>query len=638
MSQIVIQKLIILGPRYKRTLDFDEGLNIIRGDRTSGKSLVLNLIDYCLGKKSKIDLKVQKELNKHCDRIFIELKIDNEIITLFRLLKEKQTKIGIYFCSFSDIDEYIPKRVEVKEAMQLLMRKLNINEYKRSKYKAHSNEQEIETISFRDIFRYVYIKQHSLGTDDFLENKSVFVKNKNPYAFEMIFNLTEHDKNQLLEEIVNIKNKIINLNKEIEGYTTYLRVKEAEDFNELTAKANKIEDKIKEQIVTKESIIRQNGSNTISENNMYIKLKNRLLKLTNEINDLHNLKGELQTSLVSKKLLIVEYETEKFEIDTTLEINYKLVVPEQDIECPLCHSTVKSHIHNISRPDNMLNKIQKEIENKIKLVNSIVEKEENKIIDIEESISKLLKEQSILETAIQEFAKETSVPFLSIIDSINSLINNYNKEKEIINECIRIHHKIDETNDLIGDLDREKERLEKELEKLKISEDNKKEIFEFINKKYKHYMERLKYNVGEDTYIDYEKYIPYHEGASVFEHESGGLIECMQIAYLASILESKKERYAVGHPGVLLLDTLSKYLGTIKTEHGEESIQVEERINDPEVYEEIYKILLELGKDYQIIVVDNTPPKLYTPYTKYTFLAGEKGLINLNVNEIKGLE
>lgn len=638
MSQIVIQKLIILGPRYKRTLDFDKGLNIIRGDRTSGKSLVLNLIDYCLGKKSKIDLKVQKELNKYSDRVFIEIKIDNEVLTLFRLLKEKQTKIGIYFCSFSDIDEYIPKIVEVKEAMQLLMLKLNINEYKRSKYKAHSNEQEIETISFRDIFRYVYIKQHSLGTDDFLENKSVFVKNKNPYAFEMIFNLTEPDKNQLQEEIVNIKNKIINLSKEIEGYTTYLRVKEAEDFNDLTTKANKINDKIKEQVIIKESIIRQNSGITISENNMYIKLKNRLLKLTNELNDLQNIKGELQTSLVSKKLLIEEYEEEKFEIDTTLEINYKLVVPEQDIECPLCHSTVKSHIHNISRPDNMLNKIQKEIENKIKLVNSIVEKEENKISDLEESISKFLKEQIILETAIQEFAKETSVPFLSILDSINSLINNYNKEKEIINECIRIHHKIDETNVLIGDLDRERERLEKELEKLKISEDNKKEIFEFLNKKYKEYMERLKYNVGEDTYIDYEKYIPYHEGASVFEHESGGLIECMQIAYLASILESKKENYAIGHPGVLLLDTLSKYLGTIKTEHGEESNQIEERINDPEVYEEIYKILLELGKDYQFIVVDNTPPEPYTSYTRYTFLAGEKGLINLSLNEIEGME
>lgn len=638
MSQMIIQKLIILGPRYKRTLKFDKGLNIIRGDRTSGKSLVLNLIDYCLGKGSKINLEVQKELNKHCDRVFIEIKIDNEILTFFRMLKEKQSKIGIYFCSFSEIDDYIPKRVEIKEAMQLIMLKLNINEYKRSKYKAHSNEQEIETISFRDIFRYVYIKQHALGTDDFLENKSVFIKNKNPYAFEMIFNLTEPDKNQIQEEIVNVKNKIINLNKEIEGYTTYLRVKEAEDFSELTAKANKINEKINEQVATKESIVLQNGSNTISENNMYIKLKNRLLKITDELNEMQNLKGNLQTSLASKNLLIEEYEKEKSEIDTTLEINYKLVVPEQDIECPLCHSTVKSHIHNISRPDNILNKIQKEIESKINLVKNIIEKEENKIIELDDSISKLLKEQFILETAIQEFAKETSVPFLSTIDSINSFINNYNKEKEILNECIRIHHKIDETKILIADLDREKVRLEKELEKLKISEDNKKRIFKFLNNEYKNYMKRLKYNVGEDTYINYDKYIPYHEGASVFEHESGGLLECMQIAYLASILSSKKENYAVGHPGVLLLDTLSKYLGTIKSDTGE--IQSEERINDPDVYEEIYKILIELGQDYQIIVVDNTPPESTSSYTRYTFfdLNGEKGLINLSLNEIEDVE
>lgn len=634
MSQIVIQKLIIFGPRYKRTLDFDKGLNIIRGDRTSGKSLVLNLIDYCFGKSSKIDLKVQKELNKHCDRVFIEIKIDDEVLTLFRLFKERQTKIGMYFCKFSEIDNYIPKIVEVKEAMQLIMRKLNVNEYKRSKYKAHSNEQEIETISFRDIFRYVYIKQHSLGTDDFLENKSTFIKNKNPYAFEIIFNLTEPDKNQIQEELVNIKNKIIKLNKEIEGYTTYLKVKEAEDIIELDAKSNIITEKIQEQVSSKESIIQQNSVNTISENNMYIKLKNRLLKLTNELNNLHNLKGELHTSVTSKKLLIEEYKKEKYEINTTLELNYKLIVPEQDIECPLCHSTVKSHVHNINRPDNVLSKIQKEIENKIKLVNSIIEKEQNKINELEEAIAILIKEQLILETAIQEFAKETSVPFLSIIDSINSLIQNYYKEKEIINEAIRIHRKIDETNVLIADLERERNRLEKELEKLKISEDNKKQIFEFINERYKSYMKRFKYNISEETYIDYEKYIPYHEGASVFEHDSGGLIKCMQIAYLAAILDCKKENLAVGHPGILLLDTLSKYLGTIRNEGEEQSILDDEIINDPEVYEEIYNILLELSRDFQIIVVDNTPPKHFVDYTKYTFLTGEKGLINLKLNEI----
>lgn len=81
----------------------------------------------------------------------------------------------------------------------------------------------------------------------------------------------------------------------------------------------------------------------------------------------------------------------------------------------------------------------------------------------------------------------------------------------------------------------------------------------------------------------------------------------------------------MGHPGFLMLDTLSKYLGTIQIESIEQAeIKEEERINDPEVYEEIYKILIELSNKYQIIIVDNTPPEKVSGYTNYTFFSGEK--------------
>jgi DNA repair exonuclease SbcCD ATPase subunit len=366
MGRLTINKLILLGPRYKRTLEFKDGLNIISGDRTSGKSLVLNLIDYCLGRSEKIELNVQKELDKYCDEVFLELKINNETLTFKRLLKQKQSKIAIYFCAFNVIDGYIPKTVDIKEAMHFIMRKLNINEYKRIKYKAHSTQQELETISFRDIFRYVYVKQHALGTDDFLENKAVFKRNKNPYAFEMIFNLTEPDKNQLKEELVNAKNSIDKINKEIAGLTSYLKDKDAEDFSQLMSKVANIDKQILEKKNQKEEIIKKSRENGNIENQMYIKLKNRLTEITNQIFDYQKQKKELQTSLNAKKLLRKEYEIEKSEIEATIEINYKLVVPEQSIECPLCHSVVASQIKEDNKQqEKILHKVQKEIVNKI---------------------------------------------------------------------------------------------------------------------------------------------------------------------------------------------------------------------------------------------------------------------------------
>lgn len=97
MSRMILRKLIVHGIEYRRTIHFNKDFTIISGEKTSGKSLILSLIDYCLGKKSKIDLTVQTELDAFCDQVFLELQIDDEILTLNRLLKEKQSKISIYF-------------------------------------------------------------------------------------------------------------------------------------------------------------------------------------------------------------------------------------------------------------------------------------------------------------------------------------------------------------------------------------------------------------------------------------------------------------------------------------------------------------------------------------------------------------
>jgi hypothetical protein len=647
VSRILIEKLVLQGTAYKRTLSFNKGLTIISGDKTSGKSLVLSLIDYCLGKTKKIDLNVQRELDEHCDQVFLELKIDNATITLNRLLKEKQTKISIYFCAFENMEGYTPKTVEVKEVMHLLMRKLNINEYKLIKHQRHSNKQELETVSFRDIFRYVYIHQHALGTHDFLENKDTFKRNKNPHAFKLMFNLVESDKDNLKEQLINTQNEITDTNREIVGLQSYLKDKDAEDFNELSAKSSGYEKDIEKRKQEKKSIIENSKSNSNNENEMYILLKKDLAEIANQIFNYNKQKYELQISLNSKKFLIEDYVTEQADINATLEVNYQLIIPDQQIECPLCNSTiaheVKDNVKHTITPEEKLRSINKEITNKIKLVSNLISSDNKNIDEINMKVARLAKKQAILNRAVAEFAKETDVPFLSQVDSINSIVNTLTKEQEMVKECIRIHRKIDEKIKHITDLDGEVTRLGKELEKLNVSEEYREQVFKFLNTQYKAFMTRLKYSTNGETYISTENYLPNYDGAGVYEHESGGLLECMQLSYLAAIISSKAQGHALGHPGFLLLDSLSKYVGTLKKgeQRGDNESQEQfgvnetDRINDPEVYEEMYKVLIELSANYQIIIVENTPPEKVDGYTKYTFLNGEKGLININVNEFQ---
>lgn len=633
MSSVKIKRLVLLGCDYKRTLEFRDGLTIIRGEKTSGKSLVLSLIDYCLGKSESIKLNVQKQLNEHCDQVLLELDINDEKIIFKRNLKQNHKKISIYFCSLEKIHDYTPKVVDIQDAILIIMRKLKINEYRKPKNKTHSNEQTLEIISFRDIFRYVYVNQHMLGTDDFLNNKSAFKKYKNPYAFELIFNLIEQDKDQLNHQLVNAKNNLEKINKEIFGLKSYLEDKEAEDFLLLVAEEENLKNMISKQLEEKKLIIEKNN-NISTENQMYIKLKNILINVADRKSYFEKRKAEINISISSKKLLLNDYIDEKKDIEATLEVNYKLTVDNQIIECPLCASKVHSHIkNNDEQSQDVLKNIQKDIDSKIKLVKSLIKKDLNEIKDIDSKITTLNDEQVVYNKAINKFSEKTSVPYLAQIDSINSIINSYIKKMESVNECIRLHNKIDEKDKFIKELEDEIVSLEKRIKALKINENNKSKIFDVLNKKYKEYMKRFKYDVN-NTYIDINNYIPYHDGASIFEHESGGLLECMQISFLCAIIASKDDGYAQGHPGFLLMDTISKYIGTVMSEENSDE-DIKGKIDDPEIYEEIYKIFTELSDKYQFIIVENTPPVKYNKYAKYTFLAGEEGLINLNLNELK---
>ncbi len=153
-------------------------------------------------------------------------------------------------------------------------------------------------------------------------------------------------------------------------------------------------------------------------------------------------------------------------------------------------------------------------------------------------------------------------------------------------------------------------------------------VLEFLNKEYRALLK--KFNFSTDPLVDYintDSYMPYYHDASVFDHESGGLVMCIQIAYLGAILKLKIDQPELNHPGLLMFDTVSKYLGI------NSDVTDDERL-DPQSYRAIYSFLIELQDNVQIIIVDNTPPEIASEFIKYEFYRNDlKGFINMDLNE-----
>src|SRR5699024_2491674 len=226
-------------------------------------------------------------------------------------------------------------------------------------------------------------------------------------------------------------------------------------------------------------------------------------------------------------------------------------------------------------------------------------------------------------------SKDIHTPFLPQLNSINVNINNLEKDREVLLESKRVFNKINELNNIV-----KKDRLQLDGLKVKLKQmdeksKGKKQIMKELNSVYLTNMKKMKYTDTTASFIDEADYIPYYKNASVYEHESGGLLECMQLSFLDAIISNPS---AIFHPKLLILDSISKYFGTNKNEQNV-PIDDESVINDPEVYLNIYYMLVELSKNAQIIIVENTPPEEMSRYVKYSFRNGEKGFIDISKNE-----
>lgn len=641
MSNLVIKKMIVQGPTYQRTLEFQSGLNIIRGDRSTGKSLVLSLIDYVFGKDTPINLTVQKELDKYCEKVFLEISIKNEIFTISRNLKKQTKNFYLYYTEFESIDEFSVKKLNRKDYFKFLMKELNIKEYKKEKHMKHSEKKTFETISFRDVFRYCYISQDDLGTKYFMANQDKNKRYKNKFVFEMLFELLDLNGNELRERKVELENEVI-LEKKRKGHLEgYLDDRDASDYSLLLNKIDKINISIENNRIERNGLIQNSKDNQNKENLMYNKLKKQLINISNELSNIKKEKNELFLSVTGKTLLMKDYEKELIDIEATLEINHHIKKSEREIICPLCSSNVKNKVADQEKiSDNEYQKVQKDLLSKIKLVNILIKNDQNKIMDKDKEMLGLEEEKKILENAISEYAKYTEVPFLSQLNSLNELSKKMIQKKERITDYLRVHKTINEKNKDIEHLNAQISELEKKDNQSEAIKRNKEVALEKINNFYVKNMDRLKYNESEGTFVDNENYVPFYEGADVFSQDSGGLRECMQISYFSSIIES--DDIINRHPNLLLLDSISKYFGTNKNEGQEQGateiiIPESEKITDPEVYEEVYNLLVDISKKSQIIIVENTPLNKFNKYFRYTFTKNGNGFVDLKKNEIESL-
>jgi len=627
------KKLVIIGINKNYTCEFKPGLNLIWGDLDSGKSSILNLIDFSLGGKfGDLD---NDELKGYGRTVCLEVELNNTTITLQRVIGDNQNTIKIYESHFANIDEHYPQICSASSSKEepdgwisdKLLDYLNIPKVKIKESRYRDNARN-SRLSFRDLQKLIHLKQKKVASENLMDLTNSAVFNRNVEVQKFAYGVHDNqisDLNQLLtnessilkdietqastinnflkvtkshsgnqDEYENIKNYIVQANSEIETLKSDEKI------------ASLVTSNIRTELTTvkkKTSVLQQSINKNKSKLSDYLKLKSSYEKDLSCLN-----------SSISMRAILTAQEVELTQVN-----------------CPTCQSSVSLSSEILS--DDELNNEMRSIKNRISGSKSAIDKIRSTIIEDEDELTGL---ESVFDALRENFDKsniELLSPTIEAISKAEGAKQLLIGKLAEINKNRMLGSKLDE---MYSKVDNKRISIEKIKREIGAVEDQLGSIDDTISSLSSYYNCLMKNSNLTNFYgatID-NKFMPTFRGRTYNNMSSGGVRTLMSVNLYISRLN-----YLMENGGylstTLLLDTPGQNIGRYAREDLSEN-----NLSDPSIYEQIYKSLKELkiksnGGHYQIIVVDNDLANcldkddyhLVKRFDK-TEQHGEKGLIN----------
>ena len=614
--KLKINYLILVGTNKDYVVPFDSGLNIIYGDSDTGKSSILNLINYCLG-ASQLD--TYEEIESKGQYCLLDLDLLGTRYTIKRDIFDKKADIEVYHGGYKMIDNSFPKfyapnysqNAEDGNFSEFLLQAMRIPLIKIKE--APSKEvTKMVKLSFRDIFKYNYLDQDKIGSKKIFGDNFVLITRLKE-TFKLMYNVLDGQITELEGRISVLQADKSTLTAKNNSVASFLKETQVESLAELTEQRELLEN----QLHLLRTAIKEIDFEIISGSEELNHLRKEVNDLELEIRQAYQDQNSLELEIKQNIALRNEYRNDIRKMDATIEALEKFPkIADKELDCPLCDSVVnvsklKEHFGNTDTKGILgeLKSLKRRMRDLDSIYKNLKEIENKRINEIKNSISQLEE----LRVLLDKQSVNVISPYLNKRDTLSyqagtlqSDIKNIQhfykiRFQQSINdaEIIELQRNVDELKETLSSLKKDAPSLDKILKELG---DKVKEILVFVGVKN-----------PTNISISPKTYLPVIRGRDYEKITSGGVRTVSSVAYYISLMVYAIEN-PVNYPSFLMIDTITKYLGKVKERDLESTNRAEdenEGMTDSEKNENIYKYLLTLNslKDsFQLIIVDNDIP------------------------------
>ena len=619
---IIVSRLILVGHRKEYVTQFNRGVNIIYGDSATGKSSILELINYGFGSKKFI---YDVEIETSVKYLALEVSLNAKTYVIKRDIFLPNKLVEVYPAKYEEMNSVHPKilapnydstaRADGYLSDFLLgALELPILKVKESPSKIDS---EMVRLSFRDLFKFNYLKQDDVGSKGLLGNGNWALANKNKQTFRYIFNLLDSNIAALDEELARISAAKRRVEQKFSAVSEFLRETQFESSIELSDSRDELN---RQEGTLKEHLIALNKRVT-SSSEVYQYLKSKLVEISAEIKDKRGRVNENFLAVERYTRLRNDYQVDATKLKGILEA--KSLIGEASARrfpCPICENEVRLDEINPAYQLDESHKANHEslaISRRIKEIEELIQQERNKRSLLEVEVQQLNLDEEKARRLLDTETSSIVTPYLAERDGIASELATVRQKLRQIDDSMKIRnqHKIlDEESQALS---AQVIDLEKTLRELKKTAPSLDAVLSDLGDSLGSYLRAVNIKDPRDISISRSSFLPVLRNRDYGDITSGGLRTILSIGHLVILLEHAIHKKLNIAP-FLMIDTVGKYLGKTQSQYNEtdSAEDTKEGVADPIKYKNMYTCMLDLaeraellGVPCQIILVDKDVPE-----------------------------
>lgn len=606
-KRIKIDSLTLVGTRKNYTVTFRDGFNLISGHTSTGKTSILEMIDYALGAKSH---KSYIEIGSACSHVELVFWIGTERFKIRRELFNFTAPVVIEdwheekqrFLFYNRYELDIPSNP--KSLSAFLIEKLGLANITISG----------QTFSFRDIFKYCYLKQTEIDHEDILGEKTWTKDFKRKATFEIIFNVYDKALEEFKRSLEQRKEEVKELAVQLTGILDFLKSVSIADLAECTTLEKSIQKELHD--LNNQLVNLKAGNGNMSSD--AIALRHQVENTKEQIKRFEETRRDQEQYIKKLRLLhnqyLSEIEKKELAIQGYLTFNQyeflfcpnclKPLVQTQDLEtCCLCGSEKSDDTGEMLILKDEISVLRRKANELV----SFIESEDRKYDSIIRSISNLKAKLAELETELQHLSQGYLDPVLEQVEYLNYEIGHKNRCLTELEKNQRMFEEVERLKEILKQKEDAIELLKTNIKTLSENATDKQALLVELSSVFHKTLSAFGYPKLSTAYIDDKRYLPYVRDRKYDDIGSLAGVSLITMAYYLTILcVGASENYH--HPNLLIIDSPRKNLGAQNARNEED-----EEFKDEKIFNSTIRYLYDTAEnrknEIQLIVVNNGYPE-----------------------------